>query len=275
MPKKPSHASPDTHSMVGHNRPDYVIELASRLPVDYGDRFQDRIDAIHKRMRTMPDRIETKADHDTAVDIVADLRSLHKDIEGTRVDEKDPFLRAERAVDGFFEPLKKTVTSMQTSVTGQVHAYLNRIAAEERARREAVAAEERRRAEELRRQEDERRQKAEDARRAQARQRHQEVADALSKEADQADNMAQAMETEIEATKPADLARTRSNQGTLSTLKSEWVFAIEDLEAVPLDKLRPYLHREAIEKAIRAFVRVGGRELPGVRIYETTSAIVR
>ncbi len=39
--------------------------------------------------------------------------------------------------------------------------------------------------------------------------------------------------------------------------------------------LRSHIHREAVDKAIRSFVKAGGRELAGVRIFENTETGVR
>ena len=75
--------------------------------------------------------------------------------------------------------------------------------------------------------------------------------------------------------KPAELVRTYSSGGSVSTLKKEWTFAVESREAIPLDTLRPYLAADAVDKAIRAFVKAGGRQLAGVKIYEAPKAMVR
>ena len=38
---------------------------------------------------------------------------------------------------------------------------------------------------------------------------------------------------------------------------------------------RPHIPRDAIDKAVRAYVKAGGRELVGARIFENTKSVVR
>ena len=73
----------------------------------------------------------------------------------------------------------------------------------------------------------------------------------------------------------ADLSRQRTASGALATAKTEWVFEITDYDAIPLDKLRSYIKRDAIEAAIRMAIKMGNRELPGVRIFEDVKALIR
>ena len=48
-----------------------------------------------------------------------------------------------------------------------------------------------------------------------------------------------------------------------------------DRDALDLSTLRPFLPLDALEKAVRGFIRAGGRELKGVRIFENTATSVR
>lgn len=77
------------------------------------------------------------------------------------------------------------------------------------------------------------------------------------------------------AVRTADLARTRSDYGSVSTLQDIWTF--RDLNRAKLDllKLRQHLPLEALEQAVRSFIKAGGRELKGVVIYQTTTNQVR
>lgn len=75
--------------------------------------------------------------------------------------------------------------------------------------------------------------------------------------------------------KAADLTKARGEFGSVASLRTFWTFEIEDIHAVPLETLRRHFTPDAIEKAVRAYVRDGGRELPGVRIFETQETRVR
>lgn len=62
----------------------------------------------------------------------------------------------------------------------------------------------------------------------------------------------------------ADLARTRSEYGTVGTLAERMTYRIVDFDKIPLERLRPYLNPDAIEAAVFRFMQSGQRDLPGV-----------
>ena len=81
---------------------------------------------------------------------------------------------------------------------------------------------------------------------------------------------------EAAAATAADRSRARGDHGGVSSLTTFWDFTITDLDALPLDAvLRPHIPRDAIDKAVRAYVKAGGRELDGARIFENTKSVVR
>jgi hypothetical protein len=53
------------------------------------------------------------------------------------------------------------------------------------------------------------------------------------------------------------------------------VFDEIDREEIDLEVLRFHIPADGLEKAVRSFIKAGGRELRGTRIYETTAAVVR
>lgn len=142
-------------------------------------------------------------------------------------------------------------------------AARERAEAEERAAREAAEAE--RRAEEAR---------AESRRRAEAEEIERQRADEAE---------AQRVMAEKEAlAKPADMARSRSDNGSMATLKRKWVFSVEDPNAVDYNQLRAYFSAEAFDKAVNAAIRNGVRPdaegnqpLKGIRIFSINESTVR
>jgi len=96
-----------------------------------------------------------------------------------------------------------------------------------------------------------------------------------------------ALEAAAEAERDADLAakaadenaaamaRTRASSGTLGTLKTVWDFDIDDYDAIDVSVLKPFIKREHIEQAIRAYIKLGHRGLKGVRIYSQEAPMVR
>ena len=259
-------------SMIGDNI-DPGPAIIDRLTIDYSEMAATIAD--HEAMfADLPETVETKAQHDAVADAIAKARGYAKHVETARTSEKEPYLRSERAVDGFFRPFGERLDKIQSSLRSRLAAYLRKVEDEKRREAERVAAEQRRKADELRRAEEKRRADAEAAKRDETKARHTAVADTLAKAREQEEGAAVALEAAAKV-KPADLARTRSEQGSLSTLKEVWTFAVEDYDAIDLNKLAPYIKRDAIDQAIRSAVKIGLRELPGVRIYQTTEATVR
>ena len=56
---------------------------------------------------------------------------------------------------------------------------------------------------------------------------------------------------------------------------SQWVFDEIDRASLDLEALRFHIPADGLEKAVRSFIKAGGRELRGTRIFETTAATVR
>ncbi len=71
------------------------------------------------------------------------------------------------------------------------------------------------------------------------------------------------------------MSRTRGEYGSMSSLRTSWVFDEIDRATLDLEALRPYLPTDGLDKAVRAFIKAGGRELKGTNIFETTAAVVR
>lgn len=179
-----------------------------------------------------------------------------------RVAEKEPFLSGGRTVDGYFHSIMKPLEDGKATIDARRKTYLDKKAAAERAAR--IEAE----------------RKAREEADRQAR----EAADAaakLSSEADlsaaiAAEDRAKQAAADAEqaaraaAAKPAELSRVRGDYGSVSSLKQFWDFADMERATLDLDAIRDHLPLDAIEKAVRSFIRAGGRELRGCRIFENT-----
>lgn len=160
-----------------------------------------------------------------------------------------------------------------------------RLAREEQERkdREAREAEDRRQAQ-AREAAEKAKRDAEEAERQAERLRQQAIRDAEQAKRDAQQAEAEAQKAERAGLiaqrsvdeKPADMARTRVG-ATLSTLQTQFDFAIDDLDLVDLNALRPYISRADVDKAVRAFVKInrGSKTLGGVRIFEVTKGQYR
>lgn len=258
---------------IGHNRPDYAGDLQTRLPMDY-QHFLDTVAEHEAKALDLPETVESDEDDKRVSDFIAQMRTTYKSVEATRVDEKEAFLKAERAVDGFFQPALGRIKTLADRLTRRVTEYKNAKAAAERRAREEAARVEREKADKLRREQEEAERRAEEATRADRAAAHNRKADDKAFEAQKHEQKADELRTMAEAP-AADLARTRSDKGTLSTLATQWVGVIDDYQAIPLEQLRQYISTKEIDRAVSAFVRAGGRQLPGVRIYEESKARIR
>lgn len=190
-----------------------------------------------------------------ATDFARMLKAEVKEIDATRTAIKEPVLAATRQIDGvgrrFAEPLVAAMTEVEKRVTAFLRVKeqeARRLAAEEAAKREAEAQVLLDQA-----------QAADDP----------EAEEAIMETAEAAFVEAEAAQA-IVAAKPADLTRMRTQAGTTAALKDNWVFAgIVDMSLVPVHYLM------VNEQLIRAAVRSGVHEIPGLRIENQKRVSVR
>lgn len=263
---------------IGDNRPDYATGIAAQFPADFAH-LSAEVAEHEIAALALPEEITDKDSHDKTVDLIATMKTAANKIEAIRIAEKDPFLRAERAVDGFFNPILDILIDKRKGYVGKltmrVTAYLQRKAAAERAAAEERARVERERAAAIRREQEIAEARAAEARRAATKATREAEAARLSEQAQEVENRA-AVLTEAAASKPAD-SKARTDKGSLSGLKTDWTFEVEDYTAIDLNLLRAYIGDEAINKALKAFVKINKDRItvPGVRFFETESAQIR
>lgn len=196
-------------------------------------------------------------------DFIKQIDACAKMAERRRVDTKEPALAATRAIDGYFKPISEKLVKLRAGVLRPLEAYLQRKAAEEQRRRNEEAA---RSVAEAKKAEQVAVQSIGTAPRA--------TVDTNFDAAAQATQVAEDAAAAA-AAKPADMGRTRGDYGSVATLRQSWDFEVSNYDVVPLEVLRPFLGQDAIDKAIRAFIRAGNRELAGVKIFQRTDATIR
>lgn len=233
----------------GHNRPP---EDADPL----ADRLAEEHVALLARKRDLLDaeaRLPLVIDEDSCgkvSDFVRQIQGCIKAAEQAHKTEKEPFLTAGRTVDAWLSSIKTPLAELKVRAERRVGTFL---AAKEEAERK-------RREEEARQLAAQAREMAAEGDKAGAREVRAEARD---------------LREEARNAKPADLVRTHTGMGGTATLKAPWVHEIIELAKVDLEKIRPYLPPAAIEQACRAFVRAGGRELAGVKIFQDRKASIR
>ncbi|WP_099863817.1 hypothetical protein [Pararhizobium haloflavum] len=241
-----------------HNQP----PLSDRLSIEY-ETLSDRITDILTRARDeVPQTIEDDEGNAKVGDFVRGFRGLIRECEDAKKEEKRPHLDANKTIEDFFKAMTERLMKAREVVEKRGDAYLNKKAAEERARREEAAR--------IARDEADRRMREAQAAEESGREVAADIALAHATEADERARVAE----EASFDKASDLARTRGPGGT-STLATKWDFEVQAIGDVPLDQLRAFFSQAEIEKAIRGFVRAGGRQLSGVRIFESTRASYR
>lgn len=251
---------------LGHNKPPADADpLRERLREDHSA-LCSRTDELLQAAERAPETVD--ADNAGKVgDFIKQLTGHMKALDATRVSEKEPYLAGGRNVDGFFNPMKEMLAKAKAVIEARLTAFERVKAAEERRRREEEARRQREEEERLRREAEER---------AKTLETEADLDGAIA--AEEAAKQAEADRVRAEqeaAAKAAELSRTRGDYGSVSSLRTFWDFEVLDIHKVQLETLRPHLPISAVEQAIRSYVKAGGRDLVGVRIFENTKAVVR
>ena len=189
-----------------------------------------------------------------ATDFAKMLKVEVKEIDQVRTAIKEPVLAATRQIDGMGRKLSEPLVSAMTEVEKRITAFLRakeqearRVAAEEAARKEAEAQ-------------------------ALLDQACADGEDALSGESvtAAADLMEQVQAAEAIAEASAkELTRVRTQLGTTTALRDNWVYAVEDITRVPAAYL------QINDTVVKAAIRSGTRVIPGLVITNEPKASVR
>ncbi len=268
-PKSLADVAAETTRGIGDNLPPdpraLMVEEAARSVAENNQHIKDRATKLLDAVARVPETID---DHDIekrAIDFVKQMRSVRRSANDLRLHgpEKEPYVLAAAAVNGWFQTIIDSVDIAMNDVTDRITRFQRRVAEEERLKAEADA-------------------------------------DAAEKEAMLADSTAETPEEHAEVderlqaaddarkvagSRPADRSISRTDLGASASLTSRWTHEIEDTTKIPLAKLRPYLDTPCLDKAIRGYIRGvavkkemlrgGSKELKGVRIYQKHKSAIR
>lgn len=241
---------------VGHNKPPLNEVLAD----EHRDLIK-QIDELLTKAVTAPAVVASPEHKSSIGELVVPMARLIKKLDDTRAEAVRPHLQAQRETNGWFNDHAARISRVKTDLEGRATAYDNKVLEEERQRRE----------QELARAREEEERQATAAREAAA-SGDLAAAAAADEKAEEASFAAAALEGP--APKAADVTRVRSG-GVTSSSRTEWKGEITDIDKLDVLKLRPYLKRADLEKALNAYVRTGGRECAGAVIKEETKASFR
>ncbi len=248
---------------IGGNNPPNPQGLLQEKLLESTMELRNRYDELIEALPRVPAQCDDDETAGKMGDFVKLLTSCQKAFETKRVGEKEPYLSLSRSVDGFFKKYTETLETSAKKISDSLGVYLRRKEAERRKQAEEAAR--------LQREESERL-----AREAEmlAKANMPEASNDALGEAVRAEELAQKSEKQAEA-KPAELAHTRGDYGSLATLRTVWVGEIVDKKAVDLESLRPFMSDDVLQKLVNAAVKAGFRELRGVKIFERSDAMVR
>lgn len=286
----------------GHNLPPIETpdEIAERLALTYLALIGRRDELLGMKDR-LPAADEIDSDWEKKLsDAVKAAQTFIKSTDARRADEKEPFLAAERAVDGFFgqcsDPIEKLKDTMSALLSGYQRAKARQ--EEERRAKEARAAEEARLnalAEQRKAEAAERKRAAEfeAAERAAAAKRASAVAlttaaakaaasREASRRADEAREAAAVAADRAETTRRAtrvtraELSRSRSDLGVVASLRTLWDHEITDPGRVPRSYCSP--DKALIAAAIKVHTTADGKcplKIAGVKIFPASNTVTR
>lgn len=250
---------------IGHNTgqiptPEIIAEMLAEDNKDLMKRREELL-ASTARMPATVDNEETAAKF---VDMRRLWKALESVAEDRRSEAKAPYWDGGKAVDGFFATIKDVVAAEVKKIDNAQTKYMREKADKERREREAEARKAQEAAEAAAKRAADEAAKADDEKGIAEAEKAQEEAMAAHEEALRA--------TDKAGGSAADLSRVRGTYGSTSSLRTVWTFRDLDREKLDLQKLRPYLPLDALEKAMRAYIKAGGREIAGAEIFQDYQA---
>ncbi len=257
----------ETRAALSNNPPPDHDALAERLRWDHA-LLLDAADTLVRQLGALPPKITDEEQRHRASDFAVNkLAETAKRLEDLHAREKEPYLAGGRTCDRVLLTPAKLLRDGKRRVELLIGAYLEEVAERKRVAREEEARKAAAEAERLLRE-------AEAAAAEAATEEALEQAVAAEEKAAEAHYEADKAQQAAEAP-PADLTRAHSAAGTLSSLKKEYRCDGFDRAQLDLEPLRPYLPQAALETAIKAHIRAGGRSLRGAVIREVAKATVR
>lgn len=260
----------DKNVSVGSNMPPLDLLVGEALREKLRDENQDLIKRCEELLAAadrIPGSIDDEQTAMKGADFSRQLSAAIKQADVKRVGAKEPYLEGGRNIDGFFTAISNPLERAKAKIGELLTIYQRTKAEAERRRREDEERRRREEAERLAREAAEAAAKVADEKSLQAAIEQERVAKEAVADVVKANVAAEA--------KSSELSRTRGEYGAVASLRTYWTFSDIDRAALDLDKLRMHIPLDALERAVRAYIKVGGRELRGVKIFETTDSVVR
>jgi hypothetical protein len=241
-------------------------------------RRDELIDA-ELRVPMLPLDSEDPEAEKSITEFIRQISACAKAADASRVGAKEPYLEGGRRVDGFFKGIMEPLANLDRRVRVKLTAYKDACEKRRRVKLEQEAW--------LQREAEARaRKEAEDA--AARVVDEKSLATAIEAESKIAEAALSRVEADRAAAVPAaDLTRSRSDYGALSSLTRVLDFESPDRATLDLEKLRDHFNDDAFDKAVRSYMRAnsdaikasldGGarHEFKGVRFFMSSRTTVR
>lgn len=233
--------------------------VTDQLKRDYAHLVADA-EQLKKRSAAFPAEITNKEDLEKIATVVLDSRNLDDRAESHRKAEKAPHWEKGKAVDGFFNSLRQEINIIALDLHSRVNVFQRKLRAAEEKKRFQAEQEAREEAERLRL-------KAERARKPETKMMAQVDAAAAQYLADQA----------VQTGRAKPLQHRFQGSNAMVSEQQVGYARVTDYEKLPLDMLRAYINRDALDVAVRAFARTTGHKVPllGAEIGFESNAIIK
>ncbi len=258
-------------AVAGDNQaPDYAKRVTEQMASDYAETIRT-LDELMEIARGSPATIEGDAQALSVGSVIKRLRDVDGRLEKFRVVEKEPYLRGGESVDAYFFGQRDRIgRRKRTDKAGAADILQSRI---DDYQQRKLAADEAREAQE-----------------AADRARKPEMIAAKSAVAEQAGAVATAAATIAQVAtdraqdahiatlaKPADMVRTRGDDGVTLTMAKENYAILVDRANLDYAKLAPFFPIAALETALRGWAKsTGYRErMDGAEIGTRNKSVVR
>lgn len=244
----------------GHNFPPTEAELLQEKLLEKEGGIRTALLDIENT--PLPETIADEKEAGVVTERIKTLGRIGKDVEEAHKVTKAPFWECCKTADNWKNGLETEIKKLKSLASVPLNQYLDRKEKEERERQQEIARQERENAERL-------------AIEAAAHQnaKIEDVAQELLDDAVNSEAIAERIEMNVMHARPGELAKSRSAYGSTASRKQAWVGRITSLSGIDLEKLRPYLNEEAIQKALNAFVKNGGRDCAGATIKEEITGL--
>ncbi|MCZ8098163.1 MAG: hypothetical protein O9972_09625 [Burkholderiales bacterium] len=242
---------------VGHNKPPITEVLFDQ----YSEKLNEA-KALLVKVGSAPAKVKSPEDKTAIGAIVVPLRKLARELEAARKIEKEPHLENGRTVDTFFNSRKDPLETAASRLEALSSAYDREVLQREREAQAAAAREAQAEAD----RQTEIARKAAEAGNLSKSAKHDERADAAAQKAEAL--------TAAAPIKASEVTKVSAG-GVTGSARTSWKGEIIDPAKVDLEALRPYLSRDHLQTALNTFVRVGGRQCAGARIFEDVKSSFR